>query len=111
MTEIQSDDAQPRPVPLHELHGISQEDCLAFIEQSHDHRRKVDSAADKIRRARNIVELLKDADENFADLSLRTLDQLDRVLSLLKSAAKKIDKYGDQQMYRDIESWKQGCAS
>ena len=111
MTEIQSDEAQPRPVPLHERHGISQEDCLIFIEQSHDNRRKVDTAADKIRRACDIVELLKDADENFAELSLRTLEQLDRVQSLLKSAEKKITKYGDEQMYRDIENWKQGGAS
>ncbi len=108
MTEIQSDEA--RPVPLHERHGISREDCLAFIEQSHDHRRKVDSAADKIRRARDIVELLKAADESYDyddELSQKTHDQLDRVLSLPKSAAKKIDKYGDQQMNRDIENWKQ----
>ena len=82
-----------------------------FIEQSHDDRRKVTSAADKIRRACDIVELLKDADENFAELSLRTLEQLDRVQSLLKSAEKKITKYGDEQMYRDIENWKQGGAS
>ena len=87
MTEIQSDEA--RPVPLYERHGISQEDCLFFIEQSHDDRRKVTSAADKIRRACDIVELLKDADENFAELSLRTLEQLDRVQSLLKSAEKR----------------------
>ena len=114
MTEIQSDEAQPRPVPLHERHGISQEDCLFFIEQSHDDRRKVSSAADKIRRARDIVELLKAADESYDDgeeLSLRTLDQLDWVQSLLESAGKKLDKYGDQQMNRDIENWKEGGAS
>ena len=109
MTEIQSDEA--RPVPLHERHGISQEDCLFFIEQSHDGRRKVSSAADKIRRARDIVELLNAADENFAELSLRTLDQLDRVQSLLKSAQKKISKYENEQKIRDIENWKQRGAS
>ena len=114
MTEIQSDEAQPRPVPLHERHGISQEDCLVAIEQSHVNRRKVSSAESKIRRARDIVELLKAADESYDyddELSQKTHDQLDRVLSLLKSAAKKITKYGDEQMYRDIENWKQGGAS
>ena len=111
MTEIQSDEA--RPVPLHERHGISREDCLSAIGQSNNNRRNVSSAADKIRRARDIVELLKAADESYDyddELSQKTHDQLDRVLSLLKSAEKKIDKYGDQQMNRDIETWKQGGA-
>ncbi len=111
MTEIQSDEA--RPVPLHERHGISQEDCLVAIGQSNNNRQNVSSAADKIRRARDIVELLKAADESYDyddELSQKTHDQLDRVLSLLKSAEKKIDKYGAQQMNRDIENWKQGGA-
>ena len=111
MTEIQSDEA--RPVPLHERHGIDQEDCAAIVEQHIDNTRKLDNAEDKIRRARDIVELLKAADESYDyddELSQKTHDQLDRVLSLLKSAEKKIDKYGDQQMNRDIENWKQGGA-
>ncbi len=111
MTEMQSDER--KRVMLWEIHGIDQEDCAAIVEQHIDNTRKLDNAEDKIRRARDIVELLKAADENTADgseLSLRTLDQLDRVQSLLKSAEKKIDKYGDQQMNRDIENWKQGGA-
>ena len=110
MTEIQSDERRKR-VMLYEIHGIDQEDCAAIIEQHIDNTRKLDNAEDKVRRARDIVELLKDADENFAELSLRTLEQLDRVQSLLESAEKKITKYGDEQMYRDIENWKQGGAS
>ena len=58
-----------------------------------------------------IRDSLKAADENTADgseLSLRTLDQLDRIQSLLKSAAKKIDKYSKEQKIRDIENFKQG---
>ena len=57
--------------------------------------------------ARDIVELLKAADEDVADgteLSRRTLDQLDRVQSLLISAAKKINKYETEQKIRDIEN-------
>jgi hypothetical protein len=60
------------------------------------------------------VELLKAADESVddsEDLSLRTLDQLDRIQSLLKSAAKKIGKYENEQKIRDIEKWKEGGAS
>jgi len=112
MTEIQSDER--KRAMLWDIHGIDQEDCAAIVEQHIDNTRKLDNAEDKVRMARDIVELLKAADENTADgseLSLRTLEQLDRVQSLLKSAEKKIDKYGDQQMYRDIENWKQGAAS
>ena len=107
------DQVKVKPIPLHERHGISREDCLSAIGQSNNNRRNVSSAADKIRRARDIVELLKAADESYDyddELSQKTHDQLDRVLSLLKSAEKKIDKYGDQQMNRDIENWKQGGA-
>ena len=113
MTEIQSDERRKR-VMLYEIHGIDQEDCAAIVEQHIDNTRKLDTAEDKIRRARDIVQLLKAADESCddsEDLSLRTLDQLDRVQSLLKSAAKKIDKYSDEQKLRDIENWKQGGAS
>ena len=59
--------------------------------------------------ARDIVKLLKAADANSNDehtLSLRTLEQLDRVQSLLKSAQKKIDKYTTEQKIREIENWK-----
>jgi methyl-accepting chemotaxis protein len=112
MTEIQSDEGQKR-VMLWEIHGISQEDCAAVVEQHIDNTRKLNNAEDKVRMARDIVKLLKSADENTADgseLSLRTLDQLDRVESLLKSAKKKIDKYSNEQKIRDIEKWKEGGA-
>ncbi len=111
MTEIQSDER--KRVMLWEIHGIDQEDCAAIVEQHIDNTRKLDNAEDKVRMARDIVELLKAADANSSDkhtLSIRTLEQLDRVQSLLKSAEKKIDKYGDQQINRDIENWKQGGA-
>ena len=55
------------------------------------------------------MKLLKAADANSNDehtLSLRTLEQLDRVQSLLKSAQKKIDKYTTEQKIREIENWK-----
>ncbi len=110
MTEIESDEERRKRVMLYEIHGIDQEDCAAIVEQHIDNTRKLDNAEDKVRKARDIVELLKDADENFAELSLRTLDQLDRVQSLLKSAQKKIDKYSDEQKIREIENWKQGGA-
>ncbi len=113
MTEIQSDEAQQSPF-LWVRYGISKEDCTAIAEQHIDNTRKLQNAEDKIRRARDIVELLTAADENVADgseLSLRTLDQLDRVQSLLKSAQKKIDKYSNEQKIRDIEKWKEGAAS
>ncbi len=112
MTEIQSDERRKR-VMLYEIHGISQEDCSVIVEQHIDNTRKLRSAEDKIRRARDLVKLLKAADENDVSddqLSLRTLDQLDRIQSLLKSAKKKIDKYGNEQKLRDIENWKQGSA-
>ncbi len=112
MTEIQSDEERKR-VMLWEIHGIDQEDCAAIVEQHIDNTRKVHNAEDKVRMARDIVELLKAADENSSDehtLSLRTLEQLDRVESLLKSAQKKIDKYTTEQKIREIESWKQGGA-
>jgi len=99
---------------LYEIHGISQEDCSVIVRQHIDNTRKLRSAEDKIRRARDLVKLLKAADESVDDgqeLSLRTLDQLDRIQSLLKSAKQKIDKYGDEQKHRDIENWKQGGAS
>ena len=107
MTEIQSDER--KRVMLWEIHGIDQEDCAAIVEQHIDNTRKLDNAENKVRMARDIVELLKAADENDdQELSLRTLDQLDRVQSLLKSAGKKIDKYSNEQKIRDIENFKQG---
>ncbi len=114
MTDIESDEERRKRVMLWEIHGISQEDCSAIVEQHIDNTRKLELAEDKLRMACDIVELLKDADQNFAasgELSLRTLDQLDRVQSLLKSAAKKIDKYENEQKIRDIENFKQGDAS
>ena len=113
MTEIPSDEDRKR-VMLYEIHGISREDCSVIVAQHIVNTRKLDSAEDKIRRARDIVQLLKDADANSSDkhtLSLRTLEQLDRIQSLLKSAQKKIDKYEVEQKIRDIENWKQRGAS
>ena len=111
MTEIQSDERRKR-VMLWEIHGISQEDCSAIVEQHIDNTRKLDNAEDKVRMACDIVELLKAADESDgSELSLRTLDQLDRVETLLKSAQKKIDKYTTEQKIREIEKWKEGVAS
>ena len=100
-------------VMLWEMHGISQEDCSAIVRRHIDNTRKLDSAENKVRRARDLVELLMAADESCVDdhsLSLRTIEQLDRVASLLKSAQKKIDKYGDEQKIREIENWKLGGA-
>ena len=113
MTEIQSDEVRKR-VMLYEIYGISQEDCAAIVEQHIDNTRKLDSAENKVRKARDIVELLKAADQICDDgheLSLRTLEQLDRIQSLLKSAQKKISKYENEQKIRDIENFKQGGAS
>ncbi len=113
MTEIQSDERYKR-VMLWEIHGIDQEDCAAIVEQHIDNTRKLESAEDKIRMARDIVKLLKAADANSSNkhtLSIRTLEQLDRVQSLLKSAQKKISKYENEQKIRDIENWKQWGAS
>ena len=112
MTEIQSDERRKR-VMLWEIYGIDQEDCAAIVEQHIDNTRKLDNAEDKVRMARDIVELLKAADANSMDehtLSLRTLEQLDRVQSLLKSAQKKISKYENEQKIREIENWKNGGA-
>ena len=112
MTEIQSDEGHKLPL-LWERYGISQEDCSVIVGQYVDNTRKLRSAEDKIRRARDLVKLLKAADESVDDgqeLSLRTLDQLDRIQSLLKSAKKKIDKYSNEQKHRDIENWIQGGA-
>jgi len=108
MTEIQSDEAQKSPF-LWVRYGISQEDCTAIINQHCDNTRKLDNAEDKIRRARDLVQLLLAADAGSDDevLSRRTLDQLDRVQSLLKSAQKKIDKYSVEQKIREIENFKQ----
>ncbi len=108
MTEIQSDER--KRVMLWEIHGIDQEDCAAIVKQHIGNTRKLDNAENKVRMARDIVELLKAADENTADgseLSLRTLEQLDRVQSLLKSAQKKISKYETEQKIREIENWKE----
>ena len=106
--------SERKHVMLWEMYGISQEDCSAIVGRHCDNTRKLDRADDKVRRARDLVKLLKAADENSSDhhtLSLRTLEQLDRVESLLKSARKKIDKYSHEQKIRDIENWKQGGAS
>ena len=111
---IGENQAERKHVMLYEIYGISQEDCSAIVGRHIDKTRKLDSAEDKVRRACDLVELLKAADENCVDehcLSLRTLEQLDRVRSLLKSAQKKIDKYCNEQKIRDIEDWKQGGAS
>ncbi len=106
-------EAERKRVLLWEIHGISQEDCTAIVEQHIANTRKLDNAEDKVRRARDIVDLLKAADDSYDgdELSLRTLDQLDRVQSLLKSAQKKIDKYSVEQKIRDIENFKQGSES
>ncbi len=114
MTEIQSDEERRKAVMLYEIHGISQEDCSVIVTQHIDNTRKLDNAEDKIRMARDIVQLLKAADANSSNkhtLSIRTLEQLDRVQSLLKSAQKKIDKYEVEQRIREIENFKQGVAS
>ena len=106
--------AERKHVMLYEIYGISQEDCSAIVGRYCDNTRKLDNAKDKVRRANDLVELLMAADENSSDhhtLSLRTLEQLDRVQSLLKSAQKKIDKYCTEQKIRDIENFKQGGAS
>ena len=106
--------AERKHVMLYEIYGISQEDCSAIVRRHIDYTRKLNTAEDKVRRARDLVELLKAADENCVDehcLSLRTLEQLNRVQSLLKSAQKKIDKYCNEQKIRDIENWKQGGSS
>jgi len=113
MTEIQSDEAQKSPF-LWIRYGISKEDCTAIVHQHCDNTRKLDNAEDKIRMARDLVELLKAADANSSNehtLSLRTLEQLDRVQSLLKSAQKKIGKYEVEQKIREIENFKQGAES
>ena len=105
--------AERKHVMLYEIYGISRDDCSAIVSQHIDNTRKLDNAEDKVRRARDIVALLMAAAENCTDkhaLSLRTLEQLDRVQSLLKSAQKKIDKYSDEQKIRDIENWKLGGA-
>ena len=106
--------AERKHVMLWEMYGISQEDCSEIVSQHIDNTRKLDIAEDKVRRARDLVELLMAADENCVDehcLSLRTLEQPGRVQSLLKSAQKKIDKYCTEQKIRDIENFKQGGAS
>ncbi len=111
MTEIQSDEGQQSPF-LWVRYGISREDCTAIVEQHSNNTRKLDRAEDKIRRARDLVQLLVAADEHIADgseLSLRTIEQLDRVQSLLKSAQKKIDKYEFEQRIREIENFKHGA--
>ena len=111
MTEIPPDEERRKRVMLYEIYGISQEDCAVIVEQHIVNTRKLDSAEDKIRMACDLVELLRAADESDQELSLRTLEQLDRAQSLLKSAQKKIDKYGTEQKIRDIENWKQRGAS
>ncbi len=106
--------AEPKSPFLWEIYGISHEDCSAIVSQHIDNTRKLDSAENKVRRARDLVNLLMAADESCVDehsLTLRTLEQLDRVASLLKSAQKKIDKYSDEQKHRDIKNWKEGGAS
>ncbi len=113
MTKIQSDEGQQSPF-LWVRYGISKDDCTAIVEQHSNNTRKLENAEDKIRIARDIVKLLKAADANSSNkhtLSLRTLEQLDRVQSLLKSAQKKIGKYEVEQKIRDIENWKQRGAS
>ena len=83
MTEIQSDEGYKR-VMLHEIHGIEQDDCAAIVDQHIDNTRKLENAEDKIRMARDIVKLLRAADANSSNkhtLSIRTLEQLDRVQS------------------------------
>ena len=113
MTEIQSDEGQQSPF-LWVRYGISREDCTAIVEHHNDNTRKLENAEDKIRMARDLVELLRAADANSSNkhtLSIRTLEQLDRVQLLLKSAQKKIGKYEVEQKIRDIENWKQWGAS
>ena len=114
ITTIGENQAERKHVMLYEIYGISQEDCSAIVSQHRHNTRKLDSAEDKVRRARDLVKLLKAADANSSDkhtLSLRTLEQLDRIQSLLKSAQKKIDKYSVEQKIREIENFKQGGAS
>ena len=106
--------AERKHVMLWEMYGISQEDCSDIVSEWADNTINLRIAEDKVRKACDLVELLKAADENCVDehcLSLRTLEQLNRVESLLKSARKKIDKYSDKQKHRDIENWKEGGAS
>ena len=113
MTEMQSDEGHKSPL-LWERYGISHEECHVIVKQHIDNTRKLRSAEDKVRRARDIVELVKAADESDVSdnqLTLRTLEQLNRVESLLKSAQKKISKYETEQKIREIESWKERAAS
>ena len=124
MTEIQSDEAQEangedqaelRPQTAWEQYGMSQEDYLIAAEPSYENAGKLRAAEEKVRKARELLQLLIDADAGNTtgdyDLSCRALSSLDQAQSLLKSAAKKIDKYGNEQKIRDIENWKQRGAS
>ena len=117
MTEIQSDEAQEtngedqeevRPQPLWEQYGMSRESCSEAIEQSHANTRKLDNAEIKIEKAGDLLNLLRQADETTCedyDLSVRAIYVLEQVQSLLKSAVKKITKYGEEQFHRDIKNW------
>ncbi len=104
-----------RPVPLWERHGMSQEDYLIAFGPAYENTKKLRAAEDKVRKARELLKLLIDADAgnttSHLDLSCRALSLLERAQSLLKSAAKKIDKYGDEQRWREVENSKQGGAS
>jgi len=117
MTEIPTDETQEtngedqaelRPVPLWERLEMTQEDYFTAAEQSGDNMRKLITAENKVQEAFGLLRLLRDADGNTTDdydLSLRALYLLDRIQPLLKSAAKKIEKFRVEQHYRDVENW------
>ena len=117
MTEMPTDEtqeangeeqAEPRPVPPWEHYGMSREDYCEAVGQSGDNFRKLIIAEIKIERASDLVKLLMDADSASGDdydLSVRAIDMLDRVRSLLKSAIKKIGKYENEQSDRDVRNW------
>lgn len=103
--------AERRPVPLWERHGMSQQDYCDAAAISQHGMRKLGFAELKVQESRDLLGLLMDAGIDNGDLSGRAIYVLDRVQLLLKSAVKKIDKYGVEQRYRDVENWKQRGAS
>ena len=106
-----SDEAQRKPVPLWEVHGISQQECYDAIAVSNHEMRQLGFAELRIDQARHLLGLLEDAGIDNGDLSNRAIFVLDRVRNLLNTAVKKLHKYDREQTSRYLENFAQGGAS
>ena len=84
--------AEHKPVPMWDVHGISRQECHDVMAISKHEMRQLGFAEWRIDQAGEFLQLLMEAEMNNGALSNRALLMLDHVQKLLKKAVKNIKK-------------------